>query len=221
MYQHLLFDLDGTLTDPGLGITNSVMFALKKFGIEVQERASLYKFIGPPLLDSFRDFYGFSTEDSELAVRYYREYFSRQGLFENEVYDGVPTLLARLKQSGRTLIVASSKPEVYVVEILKHFDLYRYFDLVAGATMDQSRSQKADVIRYALSRAGIRDPSSALMIGDRKHDILGARENGLDALGVLFGYGSREELKAAGAAFLAETPADIERCLSSAPFKEA
>ena len=221
MYQHLLFDLDGTLTDPGLGITNSVMYALKKFGIEVSDRASLYKFIGPPLLDSFREFYGFSDEESELAIRYYREYFSRQGLFENEVYDGVPTLLARLKQSGRTLIVASSKPEVYVLEILRHFDLYDYFDLVAGATMDQSRSQKADVIRYALSRAGIADPSSALMIGDRKHDILGARENGLDALGVLFGYGSREELKAAGAAFLAETPADIERCLSSAPFKEA
>ena len=210
MYQYLLFDLDGTLTDPGLGITNSVMFALKKFGVEVQERASLYKFIGPPLLDSFRDFYGFSAEDSERAVRYYREYFSRQGLFENEVYDGVPTLLARLKQRGRTLIVASSKPEVYVVEILKHFELYDYFDLVAGATMDPSRSQKADVIRYALARAGITEPSSALMIGDRKHDILGARENGLDALGVLFGYGSREELKAAGAAFLAETPAEIE-----------
>lgn len=210
MYQNLLFDLDGTLTDPGLGITNSVMYALKKFGVEVSDRASLYRFIGPPLMDSFREFFGFSDEDGAQAVRYYREYFSRQGLFENEVYDGVPALLARLKQRGRTLIVASSKPEVYVVEILKHFDLYDYFDLVAGATMDPSRSQKADVIRYALARAGIGDPSSALMIGDRKHDILGARENGLDALGVLFGYGSREELKAAGAAWLAETPAEIE-----------
>lgn len=208
-YKYLLFDLDGTLTDPGIGITNSVMYSLRKFGINENDRTALYRFIGPPLKDSFGRFYGFSDEQCELAVRYYREYFRETGIFENEVYDGIPELMTRLKEQGRTLIVATSKPEEFAVKILKHFDLYGFFDLTAGATMDDSRTTKPDVIRYALKSCNITEKSEALMIGDREHDIIGAKENGLDSLGVLFGYGSYDELKNAGATYIAEKPLDI------------
>lgn len=208
VFNYLLFDLDGTLTDPGLGITNSVMYALQKFGINVEDRTSLYKFIGPPLRDSFEAFYGFSREDSELAVQYYREYFNDKGLYENEVYDGIEDLLIQLKERDRTLLVATSKPESFAIKILQHFNLYDYFDFVAGATMDETRNKKADVIQYALESFNI-EKSSAIMIGDREHDIIGAKENNLDSIGVLYGYGSRDELKNAGATFLAEKPLDI------------
>ena len=209
MYQYVLFDLDGTLTDPGLGITNSVMYALRKFGINVSDRSQLYPFIGPPLRDSFRVYYGFSDEQCERAVRYYREYFKKSGMFENEVYDGICELLTRLKASGRTLVVATSKPEVFALEILRHFDLYKYFDFVAGATLNDVRNQKADIIKYALETLNITEKKSAIMIGDRKHDIIGAKETGLDSIGVLYGYGTYDELKNAGATYIADTPADI------------
>ena len=209
MYQYVLFDLDGTLTDPGLGITNSVMYALRKFGINVSDRSQLYPFIGPPLRDSFRVYYGFSDEQCERAVRYYREYFKKSGMFENEVYDGICELLTRLKASGRTLVVATSKPEVFALEILRHFDLYKYFDFVAGATLNDVRNQKADIIKYALETLNITEKKSAIMIGDRKHDIIGSKETGLDSIGVLYGYGTYDELKNAGATYIADTPADI------------
>lgn len=209
MYQYLLFDLDGTLTDPGLGITNSVMYALQKFDINVEDRTSLYKFIGPPLRVSFETFYGFSGEKSDLAIQYYREYFKEKGLYENEVYDGITDLLIQLKEQGKSLIVATSKPEPFAIEILRHFKLYDYFDFVAGATMDESRNTKADIIKYALEHCNIHEKSSAVMIGDREHDILGAKENELDSIGVLFGYGSLDELKKAGATFIAKNPMDI------------
>lgn len=209
MYQFFLFDLDGTLTDSGLGITNSVRYALQRFKIEISDRSELYSFIGPPLKESFQTYYGFSDEQSELAVRYYRAYFSKQGKFENEVYDGVREMLKQLKEKGKSLIVATSKPEVYSVEILKHFDLYDYFDFVAGATMNDLRNKKSDIIRYALEHCRITEKTSAIMIGDRAHDILGAKENGLDSIGVLFGYGSYTELKNAGATFLVQHPMEI------------
>ena len=209
MYKYLLFDLDGTLTNPGLGITNSVMYALKKFDINVEDRTELYKFIGPPLRDSFETFYGFSSEKSELAVQYYREYYKEQGLYENEVYNGIPELLTQLKVQGKSLIVATSKPEAFSVEILKHFKLYDYFDFVSGATMDTTRNKKADIIKYAMESSNISEKSSAIMIGDREHDIIGAKENELDSIGVLFGYGSLDELQKTGATYIAEKPMDI------------
>lgn len=209
MYKNILFDLDGTLTDPGLGITNSVMYALKKFDIEVEDRTSLYKFIGPPLMDSFQQYYGFTKEESELGLQYYREYFKPHGLYENEVYEGVEELLKELKASGRKLIVATSKPEVFAIEILKHFGLYEYFDFVAGASMDETRVKKADVIAYALESCNISDLSSVIMVGDRKHDVLGAKQVGVDSIGVLYGYGDREELEEAGAMYIAKCPEDI------------
>jgi phosphoglycolate phosphatase len=209
MYKYLLFDLDGTLTDPGIGITNSVMYALRKFGIHVDKRESLYRFIGPPLKDSFGKYYGFSDANCDLAIQYYREYFRKQGMFENAVYEGIPSLLKQLKDKGKILIVATSKPEVFSIEILRHFGLFDFFDFVAGASFDESRSKKADVIRYALESCQIHEKSTAIMIGDREHDIIGAIENGLNSLGVLYGYGSFEELKKAGASYLVDQPNDI------------
>ena len=198
-YTTVLFDLDGTLTDPAEGITNSIIYALKKWNIQVSDRKELYKFIGPPLIESFAKFYGFSKEDSLLALKYYREYFSVKGLFENKVYDGIPTLLSELKRQGYTVALATSKPENYAVEILQHFQLDGYFDLMAGASMDESRNQKDQVIAYALSRLCQKERSKIIMVGDRKHDVLGAQTNGIDCIGVLYGYGTKEELEKAGA----------------------
>ena len=208
MYSCVFFDLDGTLTDPGEGITNSVAYSLKKFGISIEDKKELYKFIGPPLHDSYMKYYGFSSSDAEKAIAYYREYFRDTGIFENKVYDGIVNLLEEIKLSGRKIVLATSKPEEFAKRILVHFDLDKYFDFVAGATMDTSRSKKGDVIAYAL-KGSCCDKENTVMVGDRLHDIHGAKENGLDSIGVLFGYGSREELEDAGADFIAETVDDI------------
>ena len=211
MYKYVLFDLDGTLTNPEIGITNCVMYALGKFGIKVEDRKTLHPFIGPPLMYSFQEFYGLSEADSELAVKYYRERFSVKGLYENEVYEGIVELLETLKANGKTLVLATSKPEEYTIQILKHFHLYDYFDYIAGATMDGSRGEKADVIRYALEISGITNRFDAVMVGDRNYDVLGAKENGIDSVGVLYGFGDYSELVDAGANYIAETVEDIKR----------
>ncbi len=202
--ESVLFDLDGTLTDPFEGITNSIVHALRYFGIEVADRRELACFIGPPLVESFRLRFGFSEAEACRAVAHYREYYAARGIFENTVYDGIPQLLDALKAAGRRLILATSKPEVFAERILAHFSLTQ-FDVVAGATLDSSRVEKADVIAYALEKAGI-GAEHAVMVGDRKHDVLGARANEIPCVGVLYGYGSREELTAAGAAALARSP---------------
>lgn len=216
MYEYVLFDLDGTLTDPGIGITNAVIYALNKFSIRVEDRTELYRFIGPPLLDSFQQFYGFNLTESREAIQYYREYYAEKGLLENRVYDGIPELLRSLKKSGRKLLVATSKPEVYAVQILEHFGLLPYFDLVAGASLDESRNRKEDVIRYALQKIN-GDPAQAVMVGDRVHDVEGAKANGLPVIGVLYGYGSEEELVGAGADLIAKNPGDVIRIIERRP----
>jgi len=209
MFEYYFFDLDGTLTDPGIGITNSVMYALKRFGIEVSDRSELYKFIGPPLIDSFENFYGFTKEQAFEALGYYREYFSTDGLFENTVYPDVEASLTVLKNAGAKLVVATSKPEEFSNRILKHFGLDKYFDFVAGATMDEKRSTKAAVIEHALTSLGITNPDNVLMIGDRSHDCIGAGEHGIACAGVLYGYGTITELTEAGAKYIVETPANL------------
>lgn len=214
-YDLLLFDLDGTLTDPMLGITNAVMYSLEKFGIPRPERSSLYKFIGPPLLDSYRDYYGFSPEQARQAVACYREYYQDRGLFENQPYPDIPRVLEALTAAGKTLCVATSKPEHFARQILEHFRLDRWFTHICGAAMDESRGTKHEVIEYALATCGAADRERVLMIGDREHDVLGAKQSGLDCLGVLYGYGSREELERAGAAYIAETTADVDRLILS------
>ena len=209
MYNVILFDLDGTLTDPGLGITNSVAYALKKRNINVTDRTSLYKFIGPPLQDSFSQFYGFSQDECMAAIEDYREYFRDKGIYENELYEGIEELLKELKDAEKKIILATSKPEEFAIRILKYFHIDKYFDFIAGATMDGTRSIKADVIRFALEQFGITDLSTTVMIGDRKYDILGAAQVGIDSIGVLYGYGDYQELKGADATYIAERVTDI------------
>ena len=209
MYDTVLFDLDGTLTDPGEGITNSVAYALSKYGIEVTDRSELYKFIGPPLRDSFMKYYGFPEDKALQAIEYYREYFRDTGIFENKVYEGVEDMLRQLHTMGKRLVLATSKPEEFALRILEHFGLRKYFTAVAGATMDSSRSKKGDVIAHAISLCESFDKCTAVMVGDREHDVIGAKENSLRCIGVLYGYGSEAELKNSGADYIAETPSDI------------
>ena len=213
MYDYILFDLDGTLTDPAEGITNSVEYALNKFGIVVEDKRELYKFIGPPLVDAFAEYYGFSKEDSEKATAFYRETFRVKGLFENRVYDGIYEMLEELKQKGKKLVIATSKPEEFTLRILKHFDLLKYFDFVAAATFDSTRNTKDKVIEYALENVDISDKSKVVMVGDRHHDIKGALANGIDSIGVLYGFGDSEELQKAGATHIAENVEDILRLI--------
>ncbi len=208
-YDIFFFDLDGTLTDSSLGITNSVIYALRKFGIEETDRKKLYSFIGPPLTVSFEKFCGFSKEQTAKAVEYYREYYRDRGIYENRVYDGMEEVLKELKNRGMSLVVATSKPEPFARQIIDHFHLARYFDYVAGMELNGGRGTKEEVIRYGLAACNITDKSRVLMVGDREHDVIGAKAAGIDCLGVLYGFGTREELIKAGADYLAETVEEI------------
>jgi phosphoglycolate phosphatase len=212
-YEYILFDLDGTLTDSAIGITNSVMYALEKYGIVVSDRNELYKFIGPPLWDSFEKYYGFSKEEAKTAVEYFREYYRDKGIFENLVYDGFEDLLKTLKDNNKILIVATSKSEVFAKQILEYFNIAKYFTYIAGSNLDGTRVKKGEVIKYALESCNIIDLSKTIMIGDREHDIIGAKEVGINSIGVLFGYGDRNELEKAGADFIVATVADIGKVL--------
>ena len=209
MKQYLLFDLDGTLTDPMVGITSSVQYALEKFGIHVRYLKELIPFIGPPLAESFQKFYGFSKEDAEKAIQYYREYYAPKGIFGNEVYEGIPEMLAHLTEAGFTLLVATSKPTVFARKVLKHFGMEDYFSFVGGSELDGSRTKKAEVISYILKTCGI-EAKEAIMIGDRRHDIEGGKACGLESVGVLYGYGTEQELTEAGADHIIRTVAELE-----------
>lgn len=208
MFRTAFFDLDGTLTESGIGITRSVAYALKKHGITETDQAKLDRFVGPPLIDSFMRYYGFTKEQAVQAVADYREYYAVTGIFENRVYDGVVEMLQVLQEHGVRCILATSKPDGYANQILEHFGLAKYFDFVAGATMDEKRTNKSDVIAYALAET---HAENVVMVGDREHDILGGKENGLATIGVLYGYGSRQELETAGADYIAETALDVPK----------
>lgn len=206
-YTAILFDLDGTLTDSADGIVNSVVYALEKKAIPYSNKQELRRFVGPPLQDSFRDYCGFSDEQSKEMVRLFREYFTDKGIYENAVYDGVPEMLDSLCKAGFTLAVATSKPEAFAKQILTRFGLAKYFKVIAGASMDGTT--KPVVIRQALARLGIEPSEHVLMVGDREHDILGAKEVGISSLGVLYGYGDEAELRKAGADHIVQTPSEI------------
>ena len=212
--KYIFFDLDGTLTNPAEGITNSVAYALKYYGISVSDKTPLYKFIGPPLAQSFTDFYGFSSDKAKEAVEKYREYFADIGIFENMVYEYIPEVLEKLKNAGFSLAMATSKPEVFAKRIADKFELTKYFDFIGGSLLDNSRTDKGEVIEYVLSSLKA-DKEKTIMVGDRSHDILGAKKCSLKSLGVLYGFGSLEELKNAGADYIAETPKEIETLLLS------
>ncbi|HPS57789.1 MAG TPA: HAD hydrolase-like protein [Spirochaetota bacterium] len=208
---NFLFDLDGTLTDPGLGITNSIIYALKKYGIEAG-RSSLYRFIGPPLRETFMNHFGFDREKAEDAVRFYREYFEKNGMFENVLYPGIPELLSSLHSIGKRLMVATSKPEPYAVQILEHFRIADYFILITGSRMDGSMISKDELISYIINNTGS-DPAETVMIGDRIYDIEGARSNGILSVGVKYGYADGDEMERAEPGFIVNDVAELASLL--------
>ena len=210
----ILFDLDGTLTDPKVGITTCAAYGLKQFGIEVEDLDTLTKFIGPPLIDSYMEYYGLTREQAEQAIVKYRERYTTVGWAENIPYTGIHELCAKLKAAGKKLLVATSKPEGPAVRIMEQFDLAKYFDLIGGAPLDNSeRGRKAAVIEDTLKRAGVTDLSRCVMVGDRLHDIHGAHEVGMPVVGVLYGYGDRAEHEAHGADYIAADLAELEAIL--------
>ena len=205
----ILFDLDGTLTDSGEGIMNAVRYTLERYEKEATEE-ELRSFIGPPLQTQFEQFLKVSEEEGKRAVSIYREYYTKRGIYENKVYPGIPDVLKQLKQAGFRLCIATSKPEKFAVQIAEHFNFAQYFDRIGGALMDGNRTKKREVIEYVLTEEQIGDQREGiLMVGDRKHDICGAKQTGLRSMGVLYGYGSQEELETAGADWIVETPEDI------------
>lgn len=224
-FRYLLFDLDGTLTDPKLGITGCVQYALRKFGIEEPDLDKLEPFIGPPLADSFQEFYGFDEKKAAEAIVCYRERFCTIGLFENEIYPGVKEMLAHLKQAGKMLAVASSKPTVFVKKILQHFEIEQYFDIIVGSELDGTRARKEEVVEAVLrqlyqlfgdvqKRSDKKDNDRIVMIGDRKFDIQGAKLFNLVSVGVRFGYALPGELEEAGADYIVDTVAELEELLN-------
>ncbi|MEK4328659.1 HAD family hydrolase [Paenibacillus sp. FSL R7-0312] len=210
---HILFDLDGTLTDPKEGITKCVEYALHKLGIGVEHPDLLIPYIGPPLYDSFVHIQGLTHEAALQGVDFYRERYRTLGMFENNVIPGVPELLENLRNQGFSLYVATSKPTVFAEEILRHYKLDHFFRFTAGSNLDGTRSKKREVIQYVLDQNDI-PAAQALMIGDREHDIIGAKACGVPSIGVLFGYGSEEELSAAGADYIAPTVEETGKIIS-------
>lgn len=208
MFDTVLFDLDGTLTDPYMGITGGIVYALEKLGREVPPRESLKSFIGPPLVDEFQRRFGMSEEQAKEAARLYREYYFEKGLYENQLIDGAEELLKKLRASGRKVCLATSKPDVAAVKILQHFGIDGYFDVIGAATLDGSICTKAEVLRSVLEKTGA-DPDKCILVGDRMHDIIGAHEVGMSCIAVLVGYGSEEEFAEYGADHVAKRLCDV------------
>lgn len=208
-FEYILFDLDGTITDSGEGITKAVQYSLKHFDILVDDLSDLQKFIGPPLKHSYIKFYDFDDKKAEIGIIKFREYYSDKGIFENKLYDGIIEVLEELNKNNKKIILATSKPEVYAKQILEYFNIDKYFSVIAGADFEETRVNKGDVIKYALNKADIKDLSKVIMIGDREHDIIGAKENNIKSIGVLYGFGDVIELTQARADYISKTPQDI------------
>lgn len=209
MIKYILFDLDGTLTDSAPGIMNSFRHTIRHYGLDMQTEEELKRYVGPPLIESFTKYFGFDKEKAVEAVAVYRSYFADKGLFENDVYKGVPKMLKALKDEGYVLAVSTSKPEVYAKRILEYFDLSKHFVTVVGIPLGDESMTKAQVIAQTLDQLEVTDKSEVLMVGDRDYDVKGAAINGIYCLGALYGYGSAYELLSSGARALANTPNDI------------
>ena len=209
MYNTILFDLDGTIIDSGEGIKNSARYAFAKLGFAEPTEEQLKNFIGPPLIDSFMHLCNFTREQAAGAVEIYREYYREKGINQICVYEGIENMLKKLKASGKTIALATSKYELYAAQIIERLGFSKYFDFISGSLADGGRGTKVEVIEYALASIGVADKKSAVMVGDRMHDIEGAKAVGIDSIGVLFGFGSREELAAHGATHIAATPASV------------
>lgn len=219
MFEYILFDLDGTLTDPKIGITSSVQYALRACGIDEPNLDKLEPFIGPPLADSFMEFYGFTPEQVSLAIEKYRERFDHQGIYENEMYEGIDRMLSNLKKNKRMLAIASSKPTPLVIRVLEHFHIKDYFDYIVGNELDGRRGKKEEVVEEALrlmvpsALDATKRKECVAMVGDRKFDIEGAKAHGLTSVGVSFGYAPAGELAAAGADYIVDTVSQLEAIL--------
>lgn len=213
--KYILFDLDGTLTNPKEGITKCVQYALHAAGIEVPNLDDLLCFIGPPLRYSFAQYYGMNEADTDKAIEKYRERYSTIGLFENSAYEGIHEILEKLKEQGKILAVATSKPEIYTHKIIEKYGLKKYFDEVVGSELDGTRDNKWEVIEEVFSRLQLTQDKKAqiIMIGDRKHDIIGANKCGIESIGVEFGYAEEGELKEAGATYIVETVEELGKLL--------
>lgn len=228
MNDYILFDLDGTLTDPKEGITACVQYALSAFGIEEPDADKLTPFIGPPLKESFMEFYEFDEEKAEAAVEKYRERFRDKGIFENRIYDGVPEMIRKLKGNHKKLAVASSKPTVFVKQILEHFEIGKYFDVIVGSELDGTRTEKAEVVAEALrllygeNAEDIEEKKrNTVMVGDRKFDVAGAKAEGLVSVAVSYGYGPLDELKIAKPDYIVRSVEELEKLLLRGSGREA
>lgn len=212
-YEVILFDLDGTLTDPKVGITKSVQYALAKFNIDEPDLDKLVPFIGPPLVESFQEFYSLSETEAIAGVGYYREYFTKAGMFENAVYPGIKDMLALLVEQGKQLIIATSKPTVYSEQIIEHFGLTQFFQSIVGSNLDGSRIHKDEVIAYSLAELSHVEREKIVMVGDRMHDIVGAQKNGIDVIAVKYGYGTAVELQTAKPTYIVSTVNELAEIL--------
>lgn len=208
-YDVIAFDLDGTLSDPARGLVEGFVYAFRKMGIEYGDRESLKRFIGPPLIETWMPEFNLSYDEAERAVILFREYYNVYGWWDNTIYDGIRELLAELKKMGKTVVLTTSKPEDTALDILRLFDIRRYFDFVGGASSHKTRERKSEVIDYVLDSIGCTDRSRCVLIGDRVYDAVGARECGIDSIGVEWGHGSAEELASSPFTYLAGTPGDV------------
>ncbi len=214
MFRYIFFDLDGTLTDPKKGITSAVQYAAKHYcGVDIEDPDTLTDFIGPPLDESFMKYFGLTKPQAQEAVESYREYYRPIGVFENTVYEGVPQMLRDLKAAGKVIVMATSKPEIFANQIAEHYGFKKYFDCITGSTLDGSLVKKGDVLRLAMERIGSPAPEECVMVGDRLHDVDGGKENGTGTVGVLYGYGSREELTGHGADVIVESVEELRMYL--------
>lgn len=211
MYQHVFFDLDGTITEPKAGILGGVVHALEKFGIKEENPALLCEYIGPPLRMSFSKFHGLNDEQAEQAVEYYREYYREKGIYQNKIMPGMESAFQKLRSAGCKLYVATSKPEFFAKQILENLHLLPYFEIVAGSSFDKSRDSKEAVIAWLLEQiqTDALRMSDIVMVGDRKYDVIGAKQFGIDQIGVLFGYGSREEFEACECMYIVQTAEEM------------
>lgn len=214
IYNHVLWDLDGTITEPSKGIFASLHYALKAFNCDVEGDEPLRKFIGPPLMDSFQNFCGMDEQTARLAMEKYRELYAEEGIFQCKVYDGVPELMAKIAASGKKNYLATSKPEVFARKLMDHFGLSQYIEFIGGSDIEETRVQKWDIINYVIESCKLGNKKDQMiLIGDRKFDILGAKKCGIQAVGILWGFGSKQEFRENGAELICETPFDVERVI--------
>lgn len=213
MYKNIFFDLDGTIVDSREGIVNGYIYMLNYYNIEVQDQSTLEQFIGPPIEDILRDYYKINPKQIKDGIKKYREFYSKTGVWQTKPYNGIIELIRDLKKDGKNVILATSKPEVFAKQILEKYEIINCFRFVGGATLDGTRNEKKEVISYAIKNVEGINHENSIMVGDRNYDILGAKANNLKSIGVTYGFGTRKELKTAGADYIAEDMDELRKIL--------